>query len=97
MALAEWMNGSYRNAPDELILAGARSDDRVLVTYDCSTIPPLLKELAESRRHHGGVILIKERTLPSTDDGGLVKALETMASKSGSEVWEDRVVFLTAA
>ncbi len=95
IALAQWMGGTYRNAPDELILAAAHAERRVFVTYDRSTIPPLLRELAESGRHHGGVILISERTLRSNDVGGLVKALEAMASKSGSDAWEDRVVFFT--
>ena len=93
-ALVEWTAGNFRNAPDELVLTNAYLEGRVLVTYDCRTIPALLKELAESGRHHGGVVLARERTLRSV--GGLVRALEAVASKSGGDVWEDRVVFFTA-
>lgn len=94
MALAEWKDGDYRNAPDDLILAAAVSEARVLVTYDCRTVPPLLKVLAETGQHHSGVILVDEETLRSYDIGGLVRALQRAISESAGEGWEDQVLFL---
>ncbi len=95
LALPEWMDGSLRNAPDELVLSSAHLEKRVLITYDCRTIPPLLKTLAETGQHHGGVILIDERTLRFNNVGGLVSALLLVCSEEESDDWEDRVAFLT--
>lgn len=93
-ALSEWMDGNYRSAPDELILATANSDSRILVTYDCQTIPPLLKVLAEAGQHHAGVILVDEETIRPDDIGGLVRALERVSTESANDNWEDHVLFL---
>lgn len=94
LALSEWLEGNYRNATDDLLLASALSDQRVLVTYDCRTIPPLLKMLAESGGHHAGVVLVDELTLRQRDIGALVRAIEKLALETGDEDWKDRVVFL---
>ena len=48
IAVRDWLDGEYRSAPDDQLLAAAGADGRVLVTYDCRTIPPLLKEWAET-------------------------------------------------
>jgi hypothetical protein len=95
MALADWMAGSYRNAADDQILEAAHSDRRVLVTYDVRTIPALLVEWAETGRHHGGIALVDDRTLPPNDVGGLLRALLRLVQSSGGEAWEDRVVYLS--
>ncbi|MDO8689041.1 MAG: hypothetical protein Q7R39_03365, partial [Dehalococcoidia bacterium] len=64
------MDGSLRVASDELVLASAYLEKTILVTYDCRTIPPLLKSLAETGQHHGGVV--DERTLRFDNIGGFV-------------------------
>ena len=83
-------------APSGAVLAITLGARRVFVTFDCKTIPPLLRALAESGQHHGGVILIRRRTLRSSDVGGLIRVLEMLDSRRGSEDWEDRVIFLGA-
>src|SRR4029079_7170210 len=43
VALRDWQGGGYRNASDDLILVAALAEQCVLITFDCRTIPPLLK------------------------------------------------------
>ena len=96
VCLRDWLGGSYRTAPDELILTAASSDDRVLVTYDCRTIPHLLKEWAETGQHHAGVVLVDERTVRPNDIGGLVRTLRALVERRGDEIWHDRILDLEA-
>ena len=96
VALGTWQGGAYRSAADDQLLTVALSDSRVLVTFDCRTIPPLLREWAETGLHHAGVILIDEKTLRQSDIGGQVRALRALVDQHGSEEWRDRVVFLEA-
>lgn len=97
VAIKDWLDRGYRSASDELILSAAFTDERVLVTYDCRTIPSILKEWAESDRHHAGVILVDEKTLQPVDLGGLVRAIRALVSQCGADSWQDRVIFLRAA
>jgi hypothetical protein len=97
LAVRDWQGGLYRDASDTLILTAALADGRTLVTYDCRTIPTLLKEWAETGRQHGGVVLVDERTIKQADVGGLVRALRALVALHGGEVWLDRVVYLQSA
>ena len=97
MAVRDWRGGSYGATSDDQLLSAATADLRVLVTYDCQTIPPLLKEWAETGRHHAGVVLIDEKTLSPRDIGGLVRALSRLSADRGGQTWTDRVVYLRAA
>jgi len=94
VALADWMDGSQRTASDDHLLSLAYTDQRVLVTCDCQTIPPLLKDWAQMGQHHGGVILVDQHTLRANDIGGLFRALRKLVEQSGEEDWQDQVVFL---
>ncbi len=94
VAVRDWLDGSYRSAPDDQLLSTALTDRRVLVTYDCRTIPPLLKEWAETGRHHAGVILVDEKTLRPDDIGGLLRAVRALLVQSEGQDWHGRVVFL---
>ncbi|MDO8672640.1 MAG: DUF5615 family PIN-like protein [Dehalococcoidia bacterium] len=94
VALRSWRDGNCRNSSDEEILVLAGLDGRVFVTYDCKTIPLLLTELAETGRHHAGVILVDENTVRSSDIGTLCRALQKADRESGDDNWVDRVVFL---
>ena len=96
VSVRDWLDGNYRSAPDDQLLAAAASHWRVLITYDCRSIPPLLKEWAETGRHHAGVVLVDEKTLRPNDIGGLLRALRALVSHSAAENWQDRVVFLRA-
>ncbi len=96
IALRDWQEGDYRSAPDERVLADAAADGRVLVSDDCRTLPPLLKQWAETAQHHRGVILVDERTISPRAVGALIRALRALLAEHGDESWDDRVIFLQA-
>lgn len=94
VALPEWKGGDYLSAGDEDLLQAAHIDNRVLVSFDCRTIPPLLKKIAETGQHHGGVILVSSRTFHANDIGRLQRALLSLHEKRGDNDWEDTAIFL---
>ena len=94
IALRDWQDGRYRTASDEQILTAATVDERVLVTYDLRTIPPLLKEWAEAGQQHSGVVLIDNKTLRPNVIGGLLKAIRTLVKEHGDDEWRDQVMFI---
>lgn len=96
LPIRDWRGGGYRGASDEHLLTAAVQDERVLVTFDLRTIPTLLKEWAETDRHHAGVVLVDQRTVRPPDVGGLVRALATLATTQAVAEWADVVVFLEA-
>ncbi|MBI2865512.1 MAG: hypothetical protein HYX94_13260 [Chloroflexi bacterium] len=83
--------------PDHDILSAAREDGRVVVTCDCRTIPPLLRNWAEQERSHGGVIFVNDRTMAASDVGSLLRGLLETDRRLGGEAWQDRIVFLAKA
>lgn len=97
VALRDWIDGNFRSASDAELLSAAYADRRVLATFDCRTIPPLLKEWAEARLHHAGVILVDERTFSPGPAGGMLRALVTLVERSRDDDWEDRVIYLPAS
>ena len=94
VSLPEWKGGNYRSASDEDLLSLALDDRRILVTFDCQTIPPLLKEIAETGQHHWGVILVSTRTFCANDIGGLLSALVALLEQKADEDWQDVAVYL---
>src|SRR5450830_577240 len=92
VALPEWKGGNYRNLDDESLLSLAYADGRVLVTFDCQTIPTLLKSIAEMGQHHAGVILVSSHTFRANDVGRLLHALLSLSERRGDADWEDAVV-----
>lgn len=81
--LEDWRDGDYRHSPDSEILLAAHSEGRVLVSYECRTIPRRLKDWAASGVHHSGVVLIDDRTIRSDDVGGLVRAIYALSVERG--------------
>lgn len=81
-------------ALDDVVLARALSDNRVLVTYDQQTVPGLLREWAQAGRHHAGVIFIDEKTIRQDDIGSQLSALEQFVTHHKEEDWTDKVVYL---
>ena len=92
--LAEWEGGRLVGLSDEAILEEAAAHKLTLVTYDLRTIPPLLKTWIESGRDHGGVIFVDNKTIPSSDFGGLIRALHKFMEASDPGDWTNPVCFL---
>jgi hypothetical protein len=93
-ALPEWEGGRFLGLADEAILQEAFAQRLTLVTYDLRTIPPLLKSWMEANHDHAGVIFVDNRTIPSSDLGGLVRALEKLFHATAKQDWRNRVCFL---
>jgi hypothetical protein len=92
--LAEWEQGEFVGLDDAACLTEAAAQGFTLVTYDRRTIPILLKSWAEQERPHGGVIFFDEKTIPPSQIGQLVRALDQLFKTRGKWDWEDRICFL---
>jgi hypothetical protein len=92
--MVEWENGSFLGREDSACLREAVAQKLTLVTYDCRTIPPLLKNWAEEGRQHGGVIFVDEKTISQADIGGLIQSLDKLVKEARDLDWTDRIYFL---
>jgi hypothetical protein len=92
--MVEWERGRFLGQDDRACLREAAVQSLTLVTYDRRTIPPLLKTWAEEERTHGGVIFVDEKTISPSDIGGLVRALTSLARKTDSWDWRNRIYFV---
>jgi hypothetical protein len=93
-SMVEWEKGRFLGQDDRACLREAAVQGLTLVTYDRRTIPPLLKTWAEEERSHGGVIFVDEKTISPADIGGLVRALTSLARKTDSWDWRNRIYFV---
>jgi Domain of unknown function (DUF5615) len=94
IALVGWEGGRFLGQSDELLLKEAAAQKLTLVTYDRKTIPPLLKMWAEAGRDHGGVIFVDDKTIPASNFGGLIRALQKLFQESAKWDWKNRICFL---
>jgi hypothetical protein len=95
VSLANWMEGDYRTKPDNTLLEVASKVERVLVTYDIHTIPPLVKEWADAGRRHAGVIFITGQAARINDVGAILCSLRDLLAEQGGDDWWDRVIYLS--
>ncbi len=94
LPLRDWRGGMFLDVADADLLEAAAQEGLTLVTYDLKTIPPLLRRWAEEGRHHAGVVLVDDATIPQRAVGRLVTALAQLAEAHGREDWTDRTLFL---
>lgn len=87
----EWERGGFLGQPDAVCLEAAAQQNLTFVTYDCKTIPPLLKVWGAEGRNHAGVILVDEKTIASEDIGGLLRALLELFNEAREWDWTNRV------
>lgn len=92
-----WRDGSLKNRPDSILLQAATQDGLTLVTYDLSTIRPLVDEWRAIGLSHAGVIFVDERSIRSHDFGGLIRALEVLWDRYHAADWTNRIEFLRPA
>ena len=90
-----WEDGRLAGSPDDVLLAEVRGQGRTLVTYDQSTIIPLLKDWAEQGIGHGGVIFVDDRTIAQNNVGRLTMSLGALWMAEKNSDWTDAVVYLT--
>ena len=93
-SIHEWRNGSFRGKIDLLLLRAANDEGLTLLTYDQSTIPPLLMEFTIAKENHGGIIFVDGDTISSNDYGGLVRAIIAFYERCAEWEWANRISFL---
>jgi hypothetical protein len=93
-SMPEWEHGAFLGQEDSVFLQEAFIQKLTLVTYDCRTIPTLLKSWAEAGRHHAGVIFVDEKTISQADLGELVESLDRLVREARRWDWTDMAYFL---
>ncbi len=93
-SIHRWNAGALLGADDEAILRECAQHALTLVTYDVTTIPPLLRRLADQGASHAGVIFIDRKSIAPRDVGGLVGALIGYWDMERSADWTNRVAYL---
>ncbi len=96
VSIHHWRNGEFLHTNDEVILEVAYEERITLVTFDQSTIRPVLKEWGEQGRSHAGVIFIDDKSIAQNDYGGLVKALLGVWRRKSETDFTNTVLFLQA-
>jgi len=94
LSLRDWRGGEFREKGDRLILIAAAEEGRVLITFDVSTIPSLVRQMIAGGDHHAGVVLVDVRTLLQDDIGGLIRAIRALIASDPDADWTDRMQFL---
>jgi len=79
VSIPEWQAGRFLSAGDDVLLAAAQLEGRILVSYDLASIPDLIHRMAFSGTDHAGVILVSQKTVKSSDFAGLAKKLAFFA------------------
>ena len=92
--LADWHDGTFRNAPDVDILAACRIEQRVFVTFDLATIPDLLRHWAAEGQDHAGVLFGDEETVRPDDPAQMARSLKALAAEIGPTDTTNLVRFL---
>lgn len=94
LSLHRWHHGVFLSVEDDIILQAAYQEQLTLVTFDLSTILPLLKVWGEEGRPHGGVIFIDDKSIAGNDYGALVKAIIRTWERMQDIDFTDGVLFL---
>jgi predicted nuclease of predicted toxin-antitoxin system len=84
-------------ASDPDVLAGARSEERTLVTENVRDFRPLENALLAAGSHHAGLVYTSNRQFPRGDSsttGRLVRALDALLRTTAD--LRDRAVFLAS-
>lgn len=80
---------------DAAQLARAIAEERALVTYDVRDYVLLARAAASAGRDHWGIVLVANRTIPPSDIGGLVRALQTLLpERPARDALKNQTVFL---
>lgn len=92
--IQQWREGGFTGRPDAEILAAA-AEGLTLFTFDVSTIPAVLTEMAVAGQSHGGVVFASCKRTPHRDYASFAHALARLWHAEKDASWTDRVVFLS--
>jgi len=93
-SMNEWKEGRFLGRSDADCLEEAARYGLTFVTYDCRTIPTLVRAWREQGRSHAGILYVDQKTISSDDIGSLVRALAWVIREIGDADWTDREEFL---
>jgi predicted nuclease of predicted toxin-antitoxin system len=80
-------------ADDEVLRLGAR-EQRIIITHDVNTFPPVLRDFAERHESHAGAIVVVG--IRSRDFDLLVRAIGAWLARYPQQgQWRDMTVFAT--
>ena len=94
VALVSFGGGLLLGMPDSAVLTTARQHNLTLVTYDKSTVVPLLRDLANRGIAHAGVLCLDRNTTPQENVGAIVRRLEQAFDAYRDLDWTDRIIFV---
>ena len=93
-SMQRFRGGELLGVEDEAILQVAFQEKLTLITFDLSTIKPLLKTWADEGRSHAGVIFIDDKTIAGNDYGVLTMAILQVWNRLKDIDFTDGVLFL---
>ena len=94
VSVHQWHEGRFKAKSDEAILLVAAEEGLTLVTYDQSTIPPVLTRWGLEGVDHAGVVFIDQSSMPSKNIGLIVKSLTNLWDSKNHDLWVNRIDFL---
>ena len=93
VGIQHWQDDRFMGRGDDEILAAA--DGLVLFTFDVSTIPAVLTDMAVAGQAHAGVVFASGKRTPHSDYAAFAHALARLWRGEREADWSDRVVFLS--
>ena len=90
--IADWRDGRYRTADDAALLQAAAADERLLVTYDTSTLPLTAFQFLAAGVPFAGVLVLSSR-IKQTDIGGQLAAILAECEGRPDQAWANAVVY----
>lgn len=94
VSIPQWHSGNLLSAGDDVVLAAAHAEGRILVTFDLATIPDLIGQMVSSGTDHSGVILVSQKSVKSNDFAGLAERLTTLAKTRDASSMTNTADFL---
>jgi hypothetical protein len=93
--IQEWHDGRFMGRDDHEILAAAAPEGLVLFTFDGTTIPSVLTDMAVADQAHAGVVFASSKRMPQRAHMSFAHALVRLWRAEKDADWTNRVVFLS--
>lgn len=93
-SLREWRDSELLRAEDDVILTAALEEHLTFVTYDQSTIAPLIVSWSAEGRDHAGVIFIHRKSIDQANRGQQVRGLIALWEARHIQDWTNLVEYL---